>query len=49
MERGDEILIPEPFYPNYSTFVSVTGGRDPAHPHQPEEGYRYAERERIEP
>ena len=26
LDEGDEILIPEPFYPNYNTFVSVTGG-----------------------
>lgn len=49
LDDGDEILIPEPFYPNYNTFVSVTGGKiRPIHT-SPEEGYRYAERERIEP
>ena len=49
LDDGDEILIPEPFYPNYSTFVSVTGGVIRPIPTSPEEGYRYAERERIEP
>lgn len=49
LDEGDEILIPEPFYPNYNTFVSVTGAKiRPIHT-CPEEGYRYAERERIEP
>ena len=25
LDEGDEIIIPEPFYPNYSTFVTLTG------------------------
>ena len=49
LDEGDEILIPEPFYPNYNTFVSVTGGVIRPIPTTPEEGYRYADRERIEP
>ena len=49
LDQGDEILIPEPFYPNYNTFVSVTGGVIRPIPTTPEEGYRYADRERIEP
>ena len=49
LDDGDEILIPEPFYPNYDTFVHVAGGNiRPIHS-SPEEGYRYAQRQRIEP
>lgn len=27
LDDGDEVLIPEPFYPNYDTFIGVTGGK----------------------
>ena len=43
-----EIIVPEPYYPNYSTFVHAAGGTIRALPTCPEEGYRYAIRERIE-
>ena len=43
-----EVIIPEPYYPNYSTFVHAAGGTIRALPTCPEEGYRYAIRERIE-
>jgi aspartate aminotransferase len=49
LDDGDEILIPEPFYPNYNTFVRVTGASIRPIPTTPEEGYRYADRSRIEP
>ena len=49
LEDGDEVLVPEPFYPNYSTFINITGGKIRPIPTSPEEGYRYADRERIEP
>ena len=49
LDEGDEILIPEPFYTNYNTFVHVAGGSIRPVPSSPEEGYRYAERSRIEP
>lgn len=49
LDEGSEVLIPEPFYPNYHTFVRMAGGEIcPIHT-TPEDGYRYAERERIEP
>ena len=49
LDEGDEVLVPEPYYPNYDTFVKVTGGViKPIHT-TPEEGYRFASRERIEP
>ena len=49
LDDGDEILIPEPFYPNYNTFVRVTGASIRPIPTSAEEGYRYADRSRIEP
>ncbi len=49
LDDGDEILIPEPFYPNYATFIQLSGGKIRPIPTSPEEGYHYADRERIEP
>ena len=49
LEEGDEVLVPEPYYPNYDTFIRVTGGVIRPIPTSPEEGYRFATRERIEP
>ena len=43
-----EVIIPEPYYPNYTTFVNAAGGVIRALPTNPWEGYRYADRERIE-
>ena len=43
-----EVIIPEPYYPNYTTFVHAAGGVIRALPTCPEEGYHYAKRERIE-
>ena len=48
LDDGDEILIPEPFYPNYTTMVRTCGASIHPIPTSPEEGYRYAVRERIE-
>jgi aspartate aminotransferase len=48
LEDGDNILIPEPFYPNYNTFVRITGAEIKPIPTSPEKGYHYAEREKIE-
>lgn len=49
LDDGDEILVPEPYYPNYETFVNITGASIRPIETSPEEGYRYASRERIEP
>ena len=49
LEDGDEVLAPEPYYPNYDTFVRVTGAAIRPIPTSPEEGYRFASREKIEP
>ena len=43
-----EVIIPEPYYPNYTTFVHAAGGVIRALHTGPEEGYRYANRRRIE-
>ena len=43
-----EVIIPEPYYPNYTTFVHAAGGVIRALPTNPWEGYRYAKRDRIE-
>lgn len=48
LDEGDEVLIPEPFYPNYSTFIYAAGGSIRPIPTTPEEGYHYATREKIE-
>jgi len=48
MDPYTEVIVPEPYYPNYTTFVHAAGGRIRALPTRPEEGYRYADRKRIE-
>lgn len=49
LDDGDEIIIPEPFYPNYNTFVAATGATIRPINTTPEEGYRFADRAKIEP
>ena len=48
LDDGDEVIIPEPFYPNYNTMVSTCGAV--IHPvcTSPEDGYHYADWARIE-
>ena len=48
LDDDDDILIPEPFYPNYNTMTNTTGGKIVPIPTSPEEGYRYADRAKIE-
>ena len=48
LDDGDEIVIPEPFYSNYQTVVTLAGGTVRPITTTPEEGYRFAVRERIE-
>ena len=43
-----EVIIPEPYYPNYTTFVHAAGGVIRALHTGPEEGYRYADKQRIQ-
>ncbi|MDE7042015.1 MAG: pyridoxal phosphate-dependent aminotransferase [Oscillospiraceae bacterium] len=48
LDDGDEVIIPEPFYPNYNTMVNTCGAV--IHPvcTSPEDGYHYADRAKIE-
>lgn len=48
LDPGSEVLVPEPFYPNYNTMITLAGGVIHPIPTTPEEGYRYAKREKIE-
>ncbi len=48
LDDGDEIVIPEPFYSNYHTSVTLAGATIRPLTTCPEEGYRYAVRERVE-
>ncbi len=48
LDDGDEILIPEPFYPNYNTMVFTCGAAIRPVATSPEEGYHYATREKME-
>lgn len=48
LNPGDEVIVPEPFYPNYSTFINAAGGViRPVHT-TAETGYHYADRARME-
>ena len=48
LDDGDEIVIPEPFYPNYNTFITTAGAKIRPIPTTPHEGYFYADRARVE-
>lgn len=48
LDDGDEILIPDPFYPNYNTMVCTCGATIHPVPTCPEDGYHYADRKKIE-
>jgi len=48
LDPQSEVIVPEPFYPNYATFINAAGGVIRPLPTTPEEGYRYADRGRIE-
>lgn len=48
LDHGDEVLVPEPFYTNYQTFISAAGGKVVPITTNAEEGYRYAFADRIE-
>lgn len=49
LDEGCEVIVPEPFYPNYHTFIRMAGGKIRPIPTAPEDGYRFASREKIEP
>lgn len=48
LDPGDEILIAEPFYSNYQTFVLMSGGVIKPIPTSSKEGYRYAAKDKLE-
>lgn len=48
LDPGSEVLVAEPFYPNYNTFIRATGGSIRAIPTSPEDGYHFADRAKIE-
>jgi aspartate aminotransferase len=48
LDPGDEIIIPEPFYPNYHSFVEMAGGVIRQLTTSMDQGYSYADREKLE-
>ena len=48
LDEGSEVIVPEPFYPNYHTFITAAGGKIVPMATYPEENYNYANRERLE-
>ena len=48
LDDGDEVIIPEPHYPNYHTAVTLCGAKIHPITTYPEEGYFYADRARVE-
>lgn len=48
LDDGDEIIVPEPYYPNYSTFVTLAGAKVRPIPTSAEEGFHFADKQKIE-
>ena len=48
LDDGDEIIVPEPFYPNYSTFIYAAGAKIAPITTTPHDGYWYADRAKFE-
>ena len=48
LDDGDEVLIPEPFYPNYNTMAYTCGAKIHPIPTSPHDGYHYADRAKVE-
>ena len=46
---GEEVIIAEPFYTNYHTFLTTAGGKIVPITTKAEDGFSYATREQIEP
>ena len=42
LDEGSEVIVPEPFYSNYDTFIKAAGGVIRPLPTVPEEDYNYA-------
>ena len=49
LNEGDEVLVPEPYYTNYSTFAKMAGGVVKPIPTSSEDGFFYADADIIEP
>jgi aspartate aminotransferase len=45
---GDEVIVPEPFYTNYHTFITASGGKIVPITTAAEDGYNFAKKELIE-
>ncbi|MGN0711388.1 MAG: pyridoxal phosphate-dependent aminotransferase [Anaerovoracaceae bacterium] len=48
LDYQDEVLVPEPFYTNYQTFIAQAGGKLVPITTTAEEGYKFAFADRIE-
>lgn len=48
LNPGDEVIIPEPYYTNYKTFIGSAGGEIKPLTTKAEHGYHYADKEAIE-
>ncbi len=48
LDEGSEVIVPEPFYPNYHTFITAAGGVIRPLTTTPESGYFYADRAKFE-
>lgn len=48
LDPGDKILVPEPYYTNYNAFVGINKGNIQPVTTTAEEGYFFADRDRIE-
>ncbi len=48
LNEGDEVLVPEPYYTNYSTFALMAGGIVKPIPTSAEDGFAYADKDKIE-
>ncbi len=48
LDDDDEVIMAEPFYTNYKTFIKAAGGKLVGIPTTAEEGYQYAVKEKIE-
>ena len=48
LNPGDEVLIPEPYYTNYTTFIQAADGNVVPITTKAEDGYHYAKKEQIE-
>ena len=48
LDDGDEIILPEPFYPNYHTSITLAGATIRPIPTDPAKGYFYADRAKVE-